>query len=104
MSGNMPQPHERDLTRIVLGIRDLFAGRSNASGQFTCAINQATTTVTAKNCGTQSRIVITPVTANAATEMGNGTIYISSVAVGQFVVTHANNATTGRTFNYAICG
>lgn len=104
MSGNMPQPHETDLNRIVLAIRDLFMGRSNASGSFTCTINQATTTVTAKNCGATSRIMITPTTANAATEQGNGTVYVSSKAAGSFVVTHANNAVAGRTFDYAICG
>lgn len=104
MSGNCPAPNETSLDRIVLAIRDLFAGRSNASGSFTCALNVGSTTVKAPNCGATSKIMITPTTANAATEMGNGTIYVSSKSVGQFVVTHANSAVAGRTFDYAICG
>lgn len=104
MSGNMPSPTEKNLAKIVLGIRDLFCGRSNASGQFTCATSAASTTVTAPNCGSGSRIMITPTTANAAAELASGNCYVSSVGLGQFVVHHTNSATTGRTFNYAICG
>lgn len=102
MSGNCPQPGERDLARIVLAIRDLFAGRSNRTGSFTIATGAATTTVTAPNCGASSVITFTPTTANAAAEVAAGTIRISSKAAGSFVVTHINSATTGRTFDYAI--
>jgi hypothetical protein len=45
-----------------------------------------------------------PASANAATEIGNGTMYVSAVANGSFTITHANSATTGRTFLYAIVG
>jgi 2-methylaconitate cis-trans-isomerase PrpF len=103
MSGNCPAPQERDLAKIVLAIRDLFCGRGNHAGSFTCALSVATTVVKAANCGAASQIMLTPTTANAATELGNGTIYVSAKAAGQFTVTHANSATTGRTFDYAIC-
>lgn len=103
MSGNCPAANETDLVRIVRGIRDLFQGRSDCAGSFTCTANAATTTVTAKNCGAGSKIVITATTANAATEVGNGTIYVSAKAAGSFTVTHANSGTTGRTFDYRIC-
>ena len=104
MSGNCPSPAETNIAKIVLAIRDLYAGRSNCSGTFTCATGAATTVVSAKNCGSGSKIQITPTTANAATEMGNGTIYVGTTAAGSFTVTHVNSATTGRTFNYVICG
>src|SRR5262245_55268766 len=104
MSGNYPQPSEKDPIRLCRAIRDLYEGRSNAMGQFTIAINQATTVVSAPNCGLESRILLTPRTANAAAELGAGTMYVSAVAPGAFTVTHANNATAGRTFDYAIQG
>lgn len=47
---------------------------------------------------------LTPVSANAATEVGNGTLYVSAVTNGAFTITHANSATTGRTFIYALHG
>ncbi|MBS0244091.1 MAG: hypothetical protein JSS20_18120 [Proteobacteria bacterium] len=102
MSGNCPAPNETRLDKIVLGIRDLFAGRSNRTGRFTMTINAASTTVAAPNCGKDSVITLTPVTANAATEYGAGTWYISAKAAGSFTVTHVNSSTASRTFDYAI--
>lgn len=104
MSGNVPAPIETDLFRIVRAIRELFEGRRNAQGQFTMTQNAASTTVTAMNCGTDSKITLTPLTSAAATEFGAGTWYISAVAAGSFTVTHVNSATAGRTFAYAIHG
>ena len=43
-------------------------------------------------------------TANAAAEIGNGTMYIGAVNNGAFVVTHANNAQADRTFLYVALG
>lgn len=104
MSGNVPAPNENDLFRIVRAIRDLFEGRSNAVGQFTCATGAATTSVSAANCGSDSKILLTPRHANAAAELGAGTLYVSAVTAGSFTVTHANSATADRTFDYAIQG
>lgn len=91
--------------RVVQSIRDLFQGRSNATGVFTLAVAPATTTVvTAINCGEESKIKITPQTANAAAALA--TTYIQAVDVirGQFTVTHASSAQTDRTFSYGIQG
>lgn len=104
MSGRYLQSGEMDLRRIVGAIRDLFEGRSNAMGSFTCELNAAATTVTHPNIGPESKIRITPTTANAAAELGNGTIYVSAKALGSFTVTHANSATTERTFDFCIAG
>lgn len=104
MSGVVPSPDEKNLLRIVRAIRDLFEGRSNATGQFTMTLNSATTTVTATNCGLESKIALTPRHANAATEFGAGTWYISAVSQGSFVVTHINSATANRIFDYVIQG
>lgn len=102
MSGNCPPASEKDPVRLCRAIRDLFAGRSNAAGEFTLRTGQATTVVEAPNCGSGSRVFLQAATANAATEVGNGTIYVSSVNVGEFTVTHANSGTANRTFFYRI--
>jgi hypothetical protein len=100
----VPGLTETDLKKIVLAVQQLAAGRSNAVGTVTLATSAATTTVTDNNCATGSTVLFTPTTANAATEVGNGTMYLSSVANKSFTITHANSATTGRTFLYAIVG
>jgi hypothetical protein len=65
----------------------------------------ATTTVTDFRVGNETTILWSPTTANASAEMGNGTIYHSATVAGtSFTLTHANNAQTDRTFNYALLG
>jgi len=104
MTAYVPGITETDLKKIVLALQQLAAGRSNAVGTVTLATGAATTVVTDKNCAAGSTPLLTPVTANAATEVGNGTIYVSAVANGSFTLTHANSATTARTFLYALHG
>lgn len=90
--------------RIHEAFSNLFAGKMNCTGTFTCTQNQASTAVTDPRCGPESVIVYTPTTANASAEVGNGTIYISAKADGSFTVTHANSATASRDFDYIIIG
>ena len=104
MTAYVPGVTETDLKKIILAIQQLAAGRSNAVGTVTLATGSATTVVTDKNCAPGSTPLLTPTTANAATEAGNGTMFISAVTNGSFAITHANSATTGRTFLYAIHG
>jgi hypothetical protein len=104
MSGNVPIPTEQDPYKIVRAVRELFEGRSNAVGKLTLTANATSTTVTAANCGIGSTVLLTPTSAHAAAEFGNGTIYVSAVANGSFTLTHANNSQTDRTFLYAAFG
>jgi hypothetical protein len=104
MTAYVPGITETDLKKIVLAIQQLAAGRSNAVGSVTLAASAASTTVTDKNCAAGSTPILTPASASAASELGNGTIYVSAVANGSFTITHTNAATTGRTFLYAILG
>lgn len=104
MTAYAPGITETDLKKIVLAIQQLAAGRSNAVGSVTLATGLSTTTVSTPNCAAGSTPILTPATANAAIELGNGTMYVSAVANGSFTITHANSATTGRTFLYAILG
>jgi hypothetical protein len=45
-----------------------------------------------------------PTTANAAAEIGNGTIYVSAQGKQTLTLTHANNGQTDRTYRYVILG
>lgn len=104
MTAYVPGLDEKDISRLVLSLQQLAAGRSNATGTVTLTTSAATTVVANANCAAASTPILTPTTANAATEVGNGTIYVSVVANGSFTITHANSATTARTFLYAIQG
>lgn len=103
MSVYVPGLTEKDLSRVILAIQQIAAGRSNAVGTVTLASSGATTTVTDKNCAAGSTPILTPTTANAATEAGNGTMYVSAVANGSFTITHAAGVAS-RTFRYALLG
>ena len=99
-----PELSETRLIRVIQAVRELFEGRSHAVGTVSLAATPATTTtVPAANCGTTSRVLLTPTNLAAAAEIGAGTAYVSSVALGSFVITHSASA-SARTMNYAALG
>jgi hypothetical protein len=106
MTAFPPGTNETDQQKINIAIQQLAAGRSNAVGSVTLATGSATTVVTTATgiCAPGSVPILIPTTANAATEFGAGTWYISSVGLNTFTITHVNSATAGRTFLYAIVG
>ena len=79
-------------------------GRANASGTFTLNANQTTTVVTNTGITANSRIIITPTTANAAADQGSVTgVYISAKNAGvSFTVAHPNNANVDKVFDYFV--
>jgi hypothetical protein len=79
-------------------------GKLEATGTVTLIANAASTVVTDARASFQSFIGFMPTTANAATEVGNGTIYVSTRNNGSFTLAHANNAQTDRTFAYLVIG
>lgn len=90
--------------RLALeAIRNIFLLRLDAVGELTLTPNVASTAVADIRVTVNSAVVLTPVTASAATELGNGTAYVT-VANESFTVTHANNATADRTFRYIVMG
>jgi hypothetical protein len=95
---------EKDLRVFALAINELTQGRSNATGSVTLTANAASTAVSNDNFAAASTVYFTATTANAAAEVGAGTMYISARAKGSFTITHANNAQTDRTYLYAIVG
>lgn len=114
MTASVPATTETDLKKINISIQQLAAGRSNAVGTVTLTTNSATTVVTTApgTCAapnltekiTGSVPILIPTTANAATEFGAGTWYISSVGTDTFTITHVNSATASRTFLYVLVG
>ncbi|HYW61213.1 MAG TPA: hypothetical protein VE909_11845 [Xanthobacteraceae bacterium] len=97
-------PDESDRHKINTAINQLAQGRSNAVGTLTLVANVAITVVAAANCGAGSVVLLSPLTAHAAAELGNGTVFVSAVANGSFTLTHANNAQTDRVFGFVAIG
>lgn len=95
------QPSETSLTTIVRTIIELCKGHSNSIGTTTLASGTTTTTVQAPTCSETSVVIFSERTANAAAERGNGTMYVTP-GRGQFVITHANNSQTDRTFGWYV--
>lgn len=101
MTCYVPGTYETDLKKINLSLGQLAAGRSNAVGTVTCS-TLSSTTVEDDNCADGSQPQLTASTSNAAAALGS--TWVSSVANGEFVVSHTVASTTDRTFRYAIIG
>jgi len=95
----------RVMARTINGV---MQGKTNNTGTVTLTASSATTTVTeaSNRIGEETVILFMPTTANAATEFGAGSMYVSSrsVANNTFTITHANNAQVDRTFYYVLVG
>lgn len=95
------QPYDDDGLVATL-INELVEGRTNACGTLTLAANVASTTFADPNFNGVQYILLVPLTANAAAELGAGTLYQDTTGSlsGQFKLVHANNAQTDRNFAY----
>lgn len=88
----------RDTAEIVNNCVD---GKMNVTGEVTLTNSATSTVVTDIRVGANSLIVFQPITADAATELAAGGMYVSSQGKQTFTVTHAND-TTVRTFRFAV--
>lgn len=106
MTVYVPGLQEKDLVKIITAIQQLSAGRSNAVGAVTLKASAASTTVTDPNCASGTVPILVPTTADAAAEIGNGTMFIPTATItnGSFVISHANNTQADRKFLYALHG
>ena len=93
-----------NLRDIINAINQLIRGRSNATSSVTLNANATTTIVTGDNINASARVFLFPMTAAAGTEVGNGTIYASVTIAGTATITHANTASTTRTFALLVTG
>jgi len=90
--------------QIATRLNQVLLGRLNNTGTVTLGTSVASTDVADRKVSANSVILLTPSTANAATEAGSGNMYVSAVTAEQFTITHTNSATTARTFSYAVLG
>ena len=92
------------LTQVRDVVNNLLRGKLNATLDVTLNANAASTTVQDPRIGGASGIYLSPLSANAAAEIGAGGIYIASLAAQTAVIAHANNAQTDRRFRLQIIG
>ena len=100
------------LQSMVRTTRGIMQGKTNNTHTVTLTANSATSTVSVaqNDIGPLSTILFMPLTANAAADIGAGTMYVSAITIDgaastfQFTITHANNAQVDRTFRFAIIG
>jgi hypothetical protein len=93
-----------DARQIAAVVNRLGQGKLNCTGSITLAASAASTTVADPRASGTSVVLLMPRTANAAAEIGNGTLYVSGRTKGSFTIAHANNAQADRTFDYAVIG
>ena len=103
------QPRETDPFTIVDTINQLADGRSNnvsihsaTGGGVTLTPSASTTTVNFPTVSVSSMISLSPRTANAAAAVP--TTFITTVLNGSFIISHANNTQTDRTFDFSAVG
>ena len=84
----------------------MWNGKLNNTGTITLTINVATTVLNRKGLSPQSVVHFDPKTANAATEIYGATMYVLTAnrLNDAWTITHANNATADRTFQYSVLG
>ncbi len=95
---------KRHCEQLAEKINALLIGKTNNVLTVTLTANVATTTVTDARLGVNSALNFMPTTANAAAEIGNGTLYVGTRSNGSCVITHANNAQTDRTYKVTVSG
>lgn len=85
-------------------MREAHQGHLGNVGTLTLGTGTAATSVVDFRVGPNSFVGLTPLTANAAGEIGGGTIYVSSRSAEGFTLAHSNTTTADRSFVYAILG
>lgn len=104
MAGNVPSVQEKNIVRIVQSIRDLFEGRSNATGMVRLRANEVTTVVKAPTLGLQGLIFMFPMSATAAAVVTGTYVLPSDIRRGEFTVNHPSDANTDKDFAYVALG
>jgi hypothetical protein len=85
-------------------VSTLVQGRLNCNLEVTLTPNVGSTTITDVRISGETNPIFTPMTANAAAELGNGTLYPSAITRGSLTINHANNAQADRTFRVSLIG
>jgi len=101
-----PPPNDPFLRRQYEVLQQMRSGKTENVGEVTLTAGAASTSVTDIRVSPQSVIVWHPRTANAASELAAGTMYVTdaNMANGSFTITHANAVSVDRSFRYAVIG
>lgn len=95
--------NEREHRRqLADAIADIANGKINSVGSVTLNANQTTTAIDDRRIGTDSVIILVPRTENAAGVLAQP--WISALTKFQATITHQNDASTDRTFDYVVLG
>ncbi len=96
----------RHMADVARGVRLLFQGKMNNTGEITLTAGSTMTTFSDPRLTVDSVVTFDPLTANAAAELAAGTFYALSANRNNLVwtLTHANAGSTDRTFRYVIVG
>lgn len=92
----------RHRERLATAVNALIAGKADVVGTFTLAAGGTSTVVADNKFEGNMAVLWVPLTANAAGAIGG--LYLSARQQGQFTLTHANTASTDRTFAYVRLG
>lgn len=95
------QEHRRKLAEIA---NQAIQGKTLNVSTVTLAASATSTTLMDTRIGVESFIGFMATTANAAAEIGNGTLYVTNRQTMQATINHANNAQADRTFVYVVIG
>lgn len=93
--------HGRDMAAWA---REASQGKLNVTTTLTLTANVTTTTLTDPRLRAAGNILLLPLTANAAGALATTYVLTSNMNDGSWVITHANAATTDRTFRVTIIG
>lgn len=87
-------------------LKQVRKGKIECVAELTLTANAASTTFKDVRLSNQTVIAFDALTANAAAELAAGTMYVTTAnrTQGQFVITHANNAQTDRSYLVALIG
>jgi len=99
-----PAEHGRQVANVI---NRLMQGKGNTTGTVTLVANVTKTYLRDDRLAPESVVSFDPMTANAATELlVNGTMYVLEPdrQARQWLITHANAASTDRTFRYTVFG
>lgn len=92
---------ETDPKRIVAAVNELVEGRGDHSGTVTLTPNATQTIVLFGNCSISCSVHLTAKTQDAAAALATTSVVAGN---GSFTITHANAASTDRTFYFNCLG
>lgn len=87
---------------IVDVINNMLTGKLNVVLSLTLSANSGATTLIDEKIGPFSALLFSPLTANAAAEIGS--LYVSSQKNGSAVISHTNNTQIDRVFKVCVLG